>query len=218
MKKNIRVILVGPQGSGKGTQGELLSEYLGVPMIVTGDVYRAHIRLGTYIGGMARAIIDRGELMPDDITKELMRDELEKIDLEGGVVIDGYPRNTQQAQDLDEMLSIDYLISLTIPNEVTIHRISNRRSCPSGHVWNLLSKPPRTPDRCDYDNEELYIRTDDKPEAIRRRLEIFYEETEPIVKYYKAQGKLLEVDGTGSIEEVHQAIIATLEKATSDME
>ncbi len=208
-QRKLNLILMGPQGSGKGTQGELLSERLNIPLLVTGDLFRAHIALGTYLGQLAEQTIHAGELMPDDITRELVDNELIQL-RDRGVIIDGYPRNVKQAEDLDKMLRIDYLIYLHVPDEVTIERISNRRTCSAGHVYNLISKPPRIAGVCDHDQLPLEVRADDQPDAIERRLNIYHTQTEPVIDYYRKQGKLLQFDASLSIQEVHEAIAQRL--------
>ncbi len=209
-QQKLNLILMGPQGSGKGTQGELLSERLGIPLLVTGDLFRAHIALGTYLGQLAEQTIHAGDLMPDDITRELVDNELAQL-REQGVIIDGYPRNVKQAEDLDKMLTVDYLIYLHVPDAVTVERISNRRTCAAGHVYNLISKPPRTAGVCDHDQLPLEVRADDQPQAIQRRLDIYHTQTEPVIDHYRKQGKLLQFDASDSIEMVHEAIVRRLQ-------
>ena len=165
---------MGPQGSGKGTQGEKLAENFNIPFISTGDIYRRNVKLGTDIGKLAENVITKGELMSDEITRTIMQEELTEIT--DGVIIDGYPRNIKQAQDLDNMLQVDYFILLEVPNEITIKRISNRRSCKNGHIFNLISRKPKQEGVCDDDGEKLFIRDDDKSEYIKRRLEIYDKE------------------------------------------
>lgn len=208
-QQKLNLILMGPQGSGKGTQGELLSERLGIPLLVTGDLFRAHIALGTYLGQLAEQTIHAGDLMPDDITRELVDNELTQLRAQG-VIIDGYPRNVKQAEDLDSMLNVDYLIYLHVPDAVTVERISNRRTCSAGHVYNLISKPPRKAGVCDHDALPLEVRADDQPQAIQRRLDIYHTQTEPVIDHYRKQGKLLQFDASDSIEMVHEAIVRRL--------
>jgi len=204
----MNLIMMGPQGSGKGSQGEMLSKEFNTPFVSTGELYRQEVSKGSDIGLIAEPIITKGELMPDEITRTLISEVIDKN--RNGIIIDGYPRNLQQANDLDSMIDIDYLILLEIPKEVTIERISNRRSCKNGHIYNLISKPSKVNGICDYDGEKIFIRKDDKPEFIERRLEIYENETAPVIDYFKKQGKLLVFKATKNLNEVNRDIINRL--------
>jgi adenylate kinase len=210
------LLLIGAQGSGKGTQAMALSAALGVPTLSSGDMFRLAVSQGTPLGLQAREYMDRGELVPDTITIGLMLDLLSGPDYEKGVILDGFPRNRDQAKALDAELArhgraIDRVVYLNVPRAVLLDRIEGRYVCEAaGHVYNLRTKPPRQPGICDIDGSRLYQRSDDTPESIERRLNIFFNQTIQVVHYYRAQRKLIEIDGNQPIEMVTAEMLRAL--------
>jgi adenylate kinase len=210
--KGMHILIMGPQGSGKGTEAHFLHNDFGYPRVVAGDVLRAHVEAQTLIGQSIKGIIEQGKLIDDEIIKEVIAEEMSLIDTREGFIIDGYPRTLQQAKDLEDITPIDVVVYLVIDGQTSVRRLGNRRQCALGHVFNIVTNPPQQEGVCDYDEESLFIREDDQPEAIQRRLEIFTQETKPVLEYYKAQGKVLEIDGSGSPAEVHEKVKEALQK------
>jgi adenylate kinase len=212
----MNLILIGAQGSGKGTQSQMLSEELGLQPCASGDLLREEIARGTPLGRDAKAYYDRGDLVPDDIVVGMILARLQALGNDAGIILDGFPRNIPQARKLDLRLSalgqrIDCVIYLDVPRQVLLDRLSHRYLCRAqGHVWNTKTRPPAKPGVCDYDGSELYQRTDDTPEKIAHRLDIFFSETIQLLDYYGNQEKLLLLDGTDSPEEVNAKIVAAL--------
>ena len=200
------IILVGAQGSGKGTQAELLSQTLGVPHIASGDLFRKAIDEKTELGIKAKAYIDRGELVPDDLTVTMVVKRLEEPDCSQGVLFDGFPRTVAQAEVLDKGLQevgkqIDLAIYLQVLREELLKRLSGRYICRAKqHVYNINTHPPKVAGVCDIDGSELYQRSDDTGEAVQKRLDIFFKETIRLLDYYGNQKKLVEVDGNQDID------------------
>src|SRR5215470_19382388 len=191
-RNNVNIILIGAQGSGKGTQAELLEKALGVPHVASGDLFRKAFDEKTELGLQAKAFLDRGELVPDDLTVAMVLGRLEEPDCAQGVLLDGFPRTVAQAQALDEGLQragkqIDVAIYLKVPREELLSRLSGRYICRANqHVYNIHSHPPKVPGVCDLDGSELYQRSDDTGEAVQRRLDIFFNETIRLLDYYDA--------------------------------
>ena len=211
------IILVGAQGSGKGTQAELLSQTLGVPHIASGDLFRKAIDEKTELGIKAKAYIDRGELVPDDLTVTMVVKRLEEPDCSQGVLFDGFPRTVAQAEVLDKGLQevgkqIDLAIYLQVPREELLKRLSGRYICKANqHVYNIHTHPPKVAGVCDIDGSELYQRTDDTGEAVQKRLDIFFNETIRLLDYYGKQNKLEEVDGNQDIDKVQQSLLSVIQ-------
>lgn len=210
----MNLILIGAQGSGKGTQAGLLVAKLGVRHLSSGDIFRLAVEQGTPIGLEAKQYMDRGELVPDRITIQLILDLLAAPEYANGVVLDGFPRTRDQAQALDGALpqlqrKVDFAIYLNVPRDVLLDRLSGRYVCslPQQHVYNIKTKPPKVPGKCDIDDSDLIQRSDDTPANIERRLHIFFESTIQVVHYYRAQQKLLELDGNQSIDAVSHALL-----------
>ncbi len=209
----MEIILIGAQGSGKGTQAEALAKALGIPHISSGDLFRKEIQEQTAIGLEARTYIDRGDLVPDDLTVEMVLDRLAQPDCQPGALLDGFPRTIVQAQALDAGLrasdkQISVVVNLSVPRKVLLQRLSGRYICRANqHVYNMATHPPRVPGICDLDGSELYQRSDDVGEAIERRLDIFFNQTLRLLDYYNQQGKVIEVNGDQSIEQVQRALL-----------
>ncbi len=214
----MNIILIGAQGSGKGTQAEQLERTLGIPHVASGDLFRKAIDEKTDLGLKAKTYLDRGELVPDDITVSMVLGRLAEPDCRAGVLLDGFPRTVAQAQALDKGLQdarrqIDLVIYLNVPREELLRRLSGRYICRANqHVYNVYTNPPKVPGICDLDGSELYQRSDDTGEAVQRRLDIFFNETIRLLDYYGGQHKLREVNGNQSIDQVQAALLKTIEE------
>ena len=212
----MNLILIGAQGSGKGTQSSVLIERLGLRQLSSGDVFRNAIAHETSLGREAKQYLDRGDLVPDSITVRLMIDLLTTPEYAAGAILDGFPRTREQAVALDDALprlgrSIDYAIYLRVPQTLLRDRLVNRFVCVAHqHVYNLKTKPPRVPGICDIDGSPLVQRSDDAPASIERRLQIFFDQTIQVVHYYRAQHKLIEVDGNQPIGDVSKELLVAL--------
>ncbi len=212
----MHIILIGAQGSGKGTQAIMLSQALGVPHVASGDLFRKAFDDKTELGLQAKAFLDRGELVPDDLTVAMVLGRLEEPDCAQGVLLDGFPRTIAQAQALDNGLQgvgkrIDVAIYLNVPREELLKRLSGRYICRANqHVYNINTRPPRVAGVCDLDGSELYQRSDDVGEAVQKRLDIFFNETIKLLDYYGSQHKLEEVDGNQNIDRVQQLLLDTI--------
>jgi adenylate kinase len=213
----MNIILIGAQGSGKGTQAELLAQNLGIHHISSGDLFRKASNEGTELGKQVRAYMDRGELVPDDLTVSMILHHIAEMDyMRDGILLDGFPRTMAQAQALDKGLSgvdqhVDCAIYLKVPHEVLLRRLSGRYICRAAqHVYNCETKPPKVPGICDVDGSELFQRSDDQGPAVQRRLDIFFEGTIQLLDYYQKQGKLLEVNGGQPIEQVQKDLLEAI--------
>jgi adenylate kinase len=198
---------MGPQGAGKGTQAQLLAERLGVPIIATGDMLRDISKTETPLGHMVRGVLKSGQLVSDDILAEVVNDRLARGDCKSGCILDGFPRTIAQARLLERIAQGQghriVVASIDVPREDLLHRLTGRRMCPAcGAVYNVNSKPPKSDDRCDNDNQPLVTRSDDNEDAIRQRLALYDEKTRPLMDYYAESGRLHKVDGTGAPDEV----------------
>ncbi|GGX34580.1 adenylate kinase [Streptomyces sp. WAC 01325] len=205
----MRIVLVGPPGAGKGTQAAFLAKNLSIPHISTGDLFRANISQQTELGKLAKSYMDAGNLVPDEVTIGMAKDRMEKPDAENGFLLDGFPRNVSQAEALDEMLQsesmkLDAVLDLEVPEEEVVKRIAGRRICrkDSSHVFHVTYSKPKTEGVCDACGGELYQRDDDSEETVRKRLEVYHTQTEPIIDYYKAQGLVVTISALGKVEEV----------------
>ncbi len=202
------IIMLGPQGSGKGTQAKLIAQKLKIPHLSTGDVLREAMKKGTEMGKKAKELINAGKLVPDKVVNGIVRDGLKGAD--DGYILDGYPRNLSQAKELDKFADINYVIELLVPDDVSVERIVSRRTCKAcGEIFGAKN-PPKKEGICDVCGEKLYQRDDDKEEAVRERLRIYHEETEALLDYYRPKGVAHQVDGTASIDEVNEAIMKVL--------
>lgn len=205
----MRIVLVGPPGAGKGTQAAYLAKNLSIPHISTGDLFRANISKQTELGKLAKSYMDKGELVPDEVTIAMAKDRMEQPDAVNGFLLDGFPRNVSQAEALDEMLQhedmkLDGVLDLEVPEKEVVKRIAGRRICrnDSAHVFHVSYKAPEREDVCDVCGGELYQRDDDSEETVRKRLEVYHTQTEPIIDYYKAQGLVVTISALGKVEEV----------------
>jgi adenylate kinase len=217
----MRLVLVGPPGAGKGTQAEFLSEHFEIPHIATGDIFRANLRAGTELGLEAKQFMDAGELVPDSVTNAMVANRLTQPDVVTGFLLDGFPRNVIQAEVLDAILGkagtqLDAAVEFTVePNEI-IRRLAGRRTCRNcGRAWHVVFDAPSDPNKCGDCGGELYQRDDDNEDTVRRRLEVYAEQTEPIIGYYRHQGLLISVSAMGEISEVTQRAISALRAAVA---
>jgi adenylate kinase len=213
----MRLVLVGPPGAGKGTQAQFIAEHVSVPKISTGDIFRANVSSGTPLGLQAKAYMDRGDLVPDDVTIDMVRNRLQESDARQGFLLDGFPRTVPQAQVLDDLLAesvqskLDVVLELVVDDDEVIRRLSGRRTCRTcNRIWHVDFDPPQHPGVCDLDGGELYQRDDDKAETIANRLEVYAESTAPLVAYYADRGLLIGIDATGPVDDVTQRAIDAL--------
>ncbi len=213
----MRLVLVGPPGAGKGTQAQYIAGNLRVPQISTGDIFRANVSSGTPLGLQAKAFMDRGDLVPDDVTIDMVRNRLREPDAAHGFLLDGFPRTVPQAEVLDDMLrehsdaKLDVVLELVVDDDEVIRRLSGRRTCRTcNHIWHVDFDPPSQPGRCDLDGGELYQRDDDKAETIANRLDVYGKSTAPLVSFYAGRGLLVGIDATGPVDDVTQRAIDAL--------
>ncbi|MFJ8040910.1 adenylate kinase [Kitasatospora sp. NPDC096147] len=215
----MRIVLVGPPGAGKGTQAHVLAKTLSIPHISTGDLFRANISQGTPLGLEAKAYMDAGRLVPDEVTIGMAKDRMSQPDAADGFLLDGFPRNLGQAKALDEILvefgiALDGVLDLEVPEDEVVKRIAGRRLCRNdgGHVYHVVYNPPKTEGVCDECGGELYQRSDDTEEKVRTRLEVYHTETEPIIAYYEQQGLLVTISALGKVDEVTERAVGALKK------
>lgn len=212
----MKIIMLGAPGAGKGTQAKMIAEKYGLPHISTGDIFRANIKNGTELGKEAKEYMDKGLLVPDELTVRLLLDRVAQDDCKNGYVLDGFPRTIPQAEVLDEKLSelgekVDYAINVDIPDENIVNRMSGRRACLNcGATYHIVSIPPKKEGICDVCGSELVLRDDDRPETVQNRLKVYHEQTQPLIDFYEKKGVLRSVDGTLPMEEVFTAITKIL--------
>jgi len=212
----MRLVLVGPPGAGKGTQAEFIAERFSIPKISTGDIFRANVSGGTELGKLAKAYMDGGDLVPDEITIAMVRDRLGEPDAAPGFLLDGFPRNIAQAYELDSVLgdlgtSLDVVLELQVDTDEVVRRLSGRRTCRKcGHVWHVDYDPTKVEDVCDRCGGELFQRDDDKPETVRHRLDVYAEQTAPLIEFYAGRGQLVVVEALGAVEDVTERAIDAL--------
>ena len=216
----MRIVLVGPPGAGKGTQAAFLAKNLDIPHISTGDLFRANISQGTALGLEAKGYMDRGELVPDEVTIGMAKDRMEQADAANGFLLDGFPRNVAQAEALDVFLKsngieLDAVLDLEVPEDEVVKRIAGRRICrnDSAHVFHVEYNAPKTAGVCDTCGGELYQRDDDSETTVRRRLEVYHTQTEPIIDYYRAQNLVVTISALGKVDEVTARAMAALKKS-----
>ena len=210
------IVMLGAPGAGKGTQAAMICEKYDIPHISTGDIFRANIKNQTELGRKAKAYMDAGQLVPDELTVELLLDRVSRDDCSRGYVLDGYPRTIPQAQVLTDALrerndAVDYAINVDVPDENIVRRMSGRRSCPKcGASYHIQYIPPRVEGICDTCGSKLIQRDDDKPETVQNRLSVYHKQTQPLIEYYEKAGVLSTVDGTQDKSDVFRAITAVL--------
>ena len=204
----MRLVLVGPPGAGKGTQAEFIAAHLAVPKISTGDIFRANLAGGTPLGLEAKRYMESGQLVPDEVTINMVRDRLAEADAADGFLLDGFPRTLPQATALDKLLAdlgvgLDVVLELVVDNDEVIRRLSGRWTCRGcGRIWHETFDPPAQEGRCDRCGGELYQRDDDKAETVAERLRVYARDTAPLIDFYAAQSKLVGIDATGPVEDV----------------
>lgn len=214
----MEIILIGAQGSGKGTQAEMLAQALGIPHVASGDLFRKEIEERTEVGLKAREYLDRGELVPDDVTIAMVLKRLKQPDCDPGVLLDGFPRTIAQAEALDKSLpelgrQVNAVVYLNVPRQELLQRLAGRYICRAHqHVYNIYSRPPKEAGICDLDGSTLYQRSDDVGEAVQRRLDIFFNQTIRLLDYYRQQAKVIEVNGNQAIDKVHRALVGAVRK------
>lgn len=210
------LVLLGPPGVGKGTQAKILAERTGLAHISSGDLFRENIKNQTELGMLAQSYMNKGELVPDDVTIGMIRERLNRPDCGAGAILDGFPRTPAQADALEAMLEefkghVDAVPFISAEEDVLVERLSSRWTCrANGHIFNQKFNPPRVSGICDFDGSELYQRDDDKAETVKRRIHVYLEQTSPLIAYYREHGKLIEIDGMQSIEQVSQALVSAL--------
>lgn len=212
----MKIIMLGAPGAGKGTQAKMIADKYGVPHISTGDIFRANIKNGTELGMEAKKYMDQGLLVPDELTVRILLDRVAQDECKNGYVLDGFPRTIPQAEVLDSELTklgdhIDYAINVDVPDENIVKRMSGRRACLTcGATYHIEHVPPKKEGICDVCGSELVLRDDDKPETVKNRLNVYHEQTQPLIDFYTEKGVLKTVDGTVPMEEVFAAITAIL--------
>ncbi|GBE58415.1 adenylate kinase [bacterium BMS3Abin01] len=212
----MKLVLLGAPGAGKGTQAKKLIEKFGIPQISTGDLLRAAVAAGTELGKEAKTYMDKGELVPDSVVLGMVQERIKQDDCKEGYILDGFPRNTVQAEALDKMLaelgmSLDAALSVEVPTEDLMKRLTGRRTCAGcNQMYNIHFQAPAEEGKCDKCSGELFQRDDDKEETITKRLEVYQEQTAPLIDYYREKGILKSVTGTGDIDEIFQNVLQTL--------
>jgi len=212
------IVLLGPPGVGKGTQATLIAKTTGLPHISSGDLFRQNIKNKTELGKLARSFINKGNLVPDDVTISMIRDRLSHPDCKGGALLDGFPRTTVQADSLAILLAefngkVNYVPYITAPETTLIERLSGRWTCKAqGHIFHEKYNPPKKIGVCDFDGSLLYQRDDDKAETVVQRIQVYFAQTAPLITYYRERGLISEIDGAQSIEKVTADLMAVLRK------
>ena len=214
----VYIVLLGPPGVGKGTQAKIIAEQKSLPHVSSGDLFRENIKNETALGKSAQAFINKGELVPDDVTIGMIRDRLSRPDCAGGALLDGFPRTTVQAEALERLLAefggkVNYVPFITAAEPTLVERLSGRWTCRAqGHVFHEKHNPPQKAGVCDLDGSELYQRDDDKAETVVRRIQVYFTQTAPLIAFYRERGLLTEIDGARTIEAVTADLLAVLGK------
>lgn len=214
----MRVVLVGPPGAGKGTQAQFIASHLAIPKVSTGDIFRHNVSAGTELGRQAKAFMEKGDLVPDEVTVAMVAGRLQEDDAQAGFLLDGFPRNVPQAETLKKMLAdwglrLDLVLELVVDNDEVIRRLSGRRTCRKcGRVWHVAFDPPSVDGKCDECGGELFQRDDDREETIRHRIEVYQVQTQPLISYYADEGILLGIDATGPVEDVTERALLALRR------
>jgi adenylate kinase len=212
----VRIVLVGPPGAGKGTQAQFIATQLAIPKISTGDIFRSNVSQGTPLGRQAKEYMNRGDLVPDEVTIAMVRDRLGEEDAADGFLLDGFPRNVPQAETLKKQLMdweqrLTVVLELVVDEDEVVRRLSGRRTCRRcERVWHIMFDPPTRDGICDACGGELFQRDDDREETVRHRLEVYKKQTAPLVSYYADEGILIGIDATGPVEEVTERALAAL--------
>ena len=212
----MKIIMLGAPGAGKGTQAKMIAEKCGIPHISTGDIFRANIKNGTELGAKAKEYMDKGLLVPDELVCDLVVDRIQQADCEKGYILDGFPRTIPQAEALEAALNaieqkLDYVIDIDVPDENIINRMSGRRACVGcGATYHVVFNPTKVEGKCDVCGESLILRDDDKPETVKKRLDVYHTQTQPLIDFYSARKVLVEVDGTQSMDKVFEDIMKIL--------
>lgn len=217
----IYVILLGGPGAGKGTQAQSLCKQFGVPQVASGDLFRDNLKRETPLGQLARQYMDKGELVPDDVTIKMIRERLARPDAQPGALLDGFPRTVPQAEALDHLLAefggrVDAVLYVKVRENVLLERLSGRWTCRGAqqHTYHLLFNPPKVAGKCDVDGTELYQRPDDTAEVQAKRIKVFFSQTAPLIDFYRGRGQLVEIDGEQPIPAVTEALRAAVSAAT----
>jgi adenylate kinase len=214
----VRLVLVGPPGAGKGTQAQFIASHLSIPKISTGDIFRHNVSTGTELGHQAKAFMDRGDLVPDEVTIAMVIARLQEDDAQNGFLLDGFPRNVPQAETLRKLLAewdakLDIVLELVVDDDEVVRRLSGRRTCRvCGRIWHVLFEPPTKAGLCDDCGGELFQRDDDREQTIRHRLDVYAEQTRPLISFYADEGILLGIDATGPVEEITARAMAALRR------
>lgn len=214
----MKVIMLGAPGAGKGTQAKKLAAEYSIPHISTGDIFRANIKEGTELGKKAKAYMDAGQLVPDELVCDLVVDRIQQDDCNNGYLLDGFPRTIPQAEALDAAVEklgekIDYAVNIDVPDDNIINRMSGRRACVGcGATYHIVFNPPKVEDVCDVCGKSLILRDDDKPETVKTRLDVYHAQTQPLIDYYAGRGVLVTVDGTQNMDKVFADIKDILDK------
>lgn len=217
MGAEMKIIMLGAPGAGKGTQAKMIAEKYGIPHVSTGDIFRANIKNGTELGMEAKKYMDEGQLVPDELTVKLLLDRVAQEDCRNGYVLDGFPRTIPQAEVLDEALAkleekIDYAVNVDVPDENIVKRMSGRRAClKCGATYHIEHIPPKKEGVCNTCGSELALRDDDKPETVLKRLQVYHDQTQPLIDFYAEKGVLRSVDGTADMQNVFDEIVKILE-------
>lgn len=212
----MNLVMLGPPGAGKGTQAALLAERIGTPHVATGDLFRAALKNETELGLTAKSYMERGELVPDEVTIAMVRERLEESDCDGGVLLDGFPRTIEQAEALEGLLTdqgktVDRALFIDADEDELVRRLSSRWTCRNCQaVYNVISNPPIEEGKCDMCGGELYQRSDDVPETVRNRIRVYWQQTSPLIDYYRDEGLLITIKSEGGIERVQEKILEAL--------